>query len=181
MSGNFAIKGGGGRTPNGKCHLKFPFWLLAHLPKIGCLQCADTPYTQYPIPHSPLRSDFCPKFAIKLVHHGVGWFHRLAKPLEVHSVVAKKRSSRKAVLPIALSGFINLKKRILWISPALVELINFWKGDMSPGQLYCVPWILWNQNIASVHCSDDRIVCWAVKASKKRQFCLISFILQNVK
>ena len=27
MSGNFAIKGGGGggRTPNGKCHLKFPF------------------------------------------------------------------------------------------------------------------------------------------------------------
>ena len=28
MSGNFAIKGGGGRTPNGKCHLKFPFWFL---------------------------------------------------------------------------------------------------------------------------------------------------------
>ena len=24
MSGNFAIKGGG-QTPNGKCHLKFPF------------------------------------------------------------------------------------------------------------------------------------------------------------
>ena len=33
MSGNFAIKGGGGRTPNGKCHLKFPFWFFAHLPK----------------------------------------------------------------------------------------------------------------------------------------------------
>ena len=34
MSGNFAIKGGGGgRTPNGKCHLKFPFWFSAHLPK----------------------------------------------------------------------------------------------------------------------------------------------------
>ena len=33
MSGNFAIKGGGGgRTPNGKCHLKFPFWFFAHLP-----------------------------------------------------------------------------------------------------------------------------------------------------
>ena len=25
--------GRGGRTPNGKYHLKFPFWLLAHLPK----------------------------------------------------------------------------------------------------------------------------------------------------
>ena len=33
MSGNFAIKGGGGRTPNGQCHLKFPFWFSAHLPK----------------------------------------------------------------------------------------------------------------------------------------------------
>ena len=33
MSGNFAIKGGGGgRTPNGKCHLKFPFWFFAPLP-----------------------------------------------------------------------------------------------------------------------------------------------------
>ena len=36
MSGNFAIKGGGGggRTPNGKCHLKFPFWFSAPFPKI---------------------------------------------------------------------------------------------------------------------------------------------------
>ena len=33
MSGNFAIKGGGGRTPNGKCHLKFPFWFFDYLPK----------------------------------------------------------------------------------------------------------------------------------------------------
>ena len=33
MSGNFAIKGGGGRTPNGKCHLKFPFWFFAPFPK----------------------------------------------------------------------------------------------------------------------------------------------------
>ena len=34
MSGNFAIKGGegGGRTPNGKCHLKFPFWFFDYLP-----------------------------------------------------------------------------------------------------------------------------------------------------
>ena len=32
MSGNFAIKGGGGRTPNGKCHLKFPFWFSEPLP-----------------------------------------------------------------------------------------------------------------------------------------------------
>ena len=32
MSGNFAIKGGG-RTPNGKCHLKFPFWFFDYLPK----------------------------------------------------------------------------------------------------------------------------------------------------
>ena len=32
MSGNFAIKGGGGRTPNGKCHLKFPFWFFDSLP-----------------------------------------------------------------------------------------------------------------------------------------------------
>ena len=33
MSGNFAIKlRGGGRSPNGKCHLKFPFWFFAHLP-----------------------------------------------------------------------------------------------------------------------------------------------------
>ena len=37
MSGNFAIKGGGGRTLNGKCHLKFPFWFSAHLPYfLGC-------------------------------------------------------------------------------------------------------------------------------------------------
>ena len=36
MSGNFAIKGGGGRTPNGKCHLKFPFWFSAHLPYKYC-------------------------------------------------------------------------------------------------------------------------------------------------
>ena len=41
MSGNFAIKGGGGRTPNGKCHLKFPFWLLAHLPLTMLLQWSD--------------------------------------------------------------------------------------------------------------------------------------------
>ena len=27
-------------------------------------------HTQYPIPHSPLRSDFCPKVATKLVHNG---------------------------------------------------------------------------------------------------------------
>ena len=33
MSGNFAIKGWGGRTPNGKCHLKFPFWFFDYLPK----------------------------------------------------------------------------------------------------------------------------------------------------
>ena len=34
MSGNFAIKGGrGGQTPNGKCHLKFPFWLFEPFPK----------------------------------------------------------------------------------------------------------------------------------------------------
>ena len=33
MSENLCHQGGGGRTPNGKCHLKFPFWLLAHLPK----------------------------------------------------------------------------------------------------------------------------------------------------
>ena len=31
MSGNFAIKGGG-RTPNGKCHLKFPFWFFDSFP-----------------------------------------------------------------------------------------------------------------------------------------------------
>ena len=33
MSGNFAIKEGGGRTPNGKCHLKFPFWLFDSFPE----------------------------------------------------------------------------------------------------------------------------------------------------
>ena len=32
MSGNFAIKGGGGRAPNGKCHLKFPFWFFDSVP-----------------------------------------------------------------------------------------------------------------------------------------------------
>ena len=33
MSGNFAIKGGGGgRPPNGKCHLKFPFWFFESVP-----------------------------------------------------------------------------------------------------------------------------------------------------
>ena len=32
MSGNFAIKGGGGRPPNGKCHLKFPFWFFDSVP-----------------------------------------------------------------------------------------------------------------------------------------------------
>ena len=32
MSGNFAIKGGGGGTPNGKSHLKFPFWFFDSLP-----------------------------------------------------------------------------------------------------------------------------------------------------
>ena len=38
MSGNFAIKGGGGgRTPNGKCHLKFPFWLFETFPKVKIL------------------------------------------------------------------------------------------------------------------------------------------------
>ena len=26
----------GGSTPNHKCHLKFPFWLFAHLPKLRC-------------------------------------------------------------------------------------------------------------------------------------------------
>ena len=31
MSGNFAIRGGG-RTPNGKCHLKFPFWFFETFP-----------------------------------------------------------------------------------------------------------------------------------------------------
>ena len=37
MSGNFAIKGGGGgRPPNGKCHLKFPFWFSAYLPYTFC-------------------------------------------------------------------------------------------------------------------------------------------------
>ena len=30
-----AIKGGGGRTPNGKCHLKFPFWLCDYFPYTG--------------------------------------------------------------------------------------------------------------------------------------------------
>ena len=39
MSGNFAIKGGGGRTPNGKCHFKFPFWLSAPFPKLRCVMC----------------------------------------------------------------------------------------------------------------------------------------------
>ena len=33
MSGNFAIKGGGGQTPNGKCHFKFPFWFFDSFPK----------------------------------------------------------------------------------------------------------------------------------------------------
>ena len=39
MSGNFAIKGGrgGGRTPNGKCHLKFPFWLFDSFPNMYTL------------------------------------------------------------------------------------------------------------------------------------------------
>ena len=32
MSGNCAIKGGG-RTPNGKCHLKLPFWFFDSVPK----------------------------------------------------------------------------------------------------------------------------------------------------
>ena len=32
MSGNFAIKGGGVSAPNGKCHLKFPFWFFDYLP-----------------------------------------------------------------------------------------------------------------------------------------------------
>ena len=32
MSGNFAIKVGGGATPNGKCHLKFPFWFFDSFP-----------------------------------------------------------------------------------------------------------------------------------------------------
>ena len=27
---------GGGSTPNGKNHLKFPFWLLAHVPNLKC-------------------------------------------------------------------------------------------------------------------------------------------------
>ena len=35
MSGNFAIKGGG-RTPNGKCHPKFPFWFFEPFPYISC-------------------------------------------------------------------------------------------------------------------------------------------------
>ena len=35
MSGNFAIKGGG-RTPYGKCHLKFPFWFFEPVPKAIC-------------------------------------------------------------------------------------------------------------------------------------------------
>ena len=29
-----AIKGGGGSTPNGKNHLKFPFWLSDNLPNV---------------------------------------------------------------------------------------------------------------------------------------------------
>ena len=37
MSGNFAIKGGGGRTPNGKCHLKFPFWFFDYLPNLDAM------------------------------------------------------------------------------------------------------------------------------------------------
>ena len=41
MSGNFAIKGGGDRTPNGKCHLKFPFWFSAHLPYCWCVVTWD--------------------------------------------------------------------------------------------------------------------------------------------
>ena len=58
MSGNFAIKGGGGggRTPNGKCHLKFPFWLSAHLPNIIFLdvsikQWLGNFYKQFRNPH----------------------------------------------------------------------------------------------------------------------------------
>ena len=39
MSGNFAIKGGGGRPPNGKCHLKFPFWLFDYFPKSVSALC----------------------------------------------------------------------------------------------------------------------------------------------
>ena len=46
MSGNFAIKGGGGGgAPNGKCHLKFPFWFSAHLPKLVLLQAGDAEWT----------------------------------------------------------------------------------------------------------------------------------------
>ena len=29
----FGISNRASRTPNGKCHLKFPFWFFAHLPK----------------------------------------------------------------------------------------------------------------------------------------------------
>ena len=42
MSGNFAIKGGG-RTPNGKCHLKFPFWLFEPFHNFLCMQQASIP------------------------------------------------------------------------------------------------------------------------------------------
>ena len=43
MSGNFAIKGGG-RTPNGKCHLKFPFWFFESVPYSdfnSCIFCIE--------------------------------------------------------------------------------------------------------------------------------------------
>ena len=54
MSGNFAIKGGGGRTPNGKCHLKFQFWFFAHLPNLLCL--LDHPVILTPCRHLLLQA-----------------------------------------------------------------------------------------------------------------------------
>ena len=38
------LRGGeGGRTPNGKCHLKFPFWLSAPLPKFATIKTKICP------------------------------------------------------------------------------------------------------------------------------------------
>ena len=63
MSGNFAIKGGG-RTPNGKCHLKFPFWLSAPFPN---RQSLDIPVVLVPLnlwDHHPYHPPI------------MGWMHK---------------------------------------------------------------------------------------------------------
>ena len=69
---------GGGRTPNGKCHLKFPFWFFDSFPKVSCwamlidinsLHLTRPPWGCSPwrCPHRPLlRWSFCPAYNCNL-------------------------------------------------------------------------------------------------------------------